>query len=263
MVQIHSTGNGPGIVVVHGGGVTAGIYRRLAGKLADRFTVHLYDRRGRGDAPARSLPYDVQEDVDDLLTVLRQTGSHNVLGHSGGGIVALLAARQGAVERLALYDGVVPVDDLFPTAWVDPARAAARAGDIPRALALTSAGINTHTAASRLPLAVQTAICRLFLRTPIGREMGELLPMTLDEVDGIRAFTGPAEQWAGIGCEVLLACGADGPSYYPRLNEALAAVLPHARTLLVPRAAHDAVNRAPARVVEPLAEFFAAPARVS
>ncbi|WP_238490701.1 alpha/beta fold hydrolase [Actinoplanes flavus] len=154
MVQIHSTGNGPGIVVVHGGGVTAGIYRRLAAKLADRFTVHLYDRRGRGDAPARTLPYDIQEDIDDLLTVLERTGAHNVLGHSGGGLVALLAARQGPIERLALYDGVVPVDDLFPLAWLDPAREAARAGDIPRALALTTAGINTHSAASRLPLGV-------------------------------------------------------------------------------------------------------------
>lgn len=54
-IVLHSTGAGPGIVVVHGGGITIDVYRRLAQRLADRFTVHLYNRRGRADAtPALS-----------------------------------------------------------------------------------------------------------------------------------------------------------------------------------------------------------------
>ena len=48
-----SVGSGPGVVVVHGGGVTASIYRRLAERLSSRLTVHLYNRRGRADAPPR------------------------------------------------------------------------------------------------------------------------------------------------------------------------------------------------------------------
>ena len=259
-IVLHSTGIGPGIVVVHGGGVTIEMYRRVAIRLADRFTVHLYNRRGRADAATRAEPYDGEQDIDDLATLLAYTGVRNVIGHSGGGFIALrAAARRMPIGRLALYDAAVQVNGLSPSAWLPAAREAARAGDVARAMALTTAGINTHSAASRLPLGLQIAICRLFMRTPIGRTMGELLPTTLDETTLIHRHGGPPEQWAGIDAEVLLACGSDGPRYYPPTNEALARVMPRARTLVVPRAGHDALNRAPQYLVNALAEFFIAP----
>ncbi|MEU4689067.1 alpha/beta hydrolase [Actinoplanes sp. NPDC023714] len=256
-IVLHSIGAGPGIVVVHGGGVTQAMYRRLAVRLADRFTVHLYNRRGRDDAAARAEPYDGEQDLDDLAALLAATGARNVIGHSAGGFLALrAAARQFPIERLALYDPAVQVDGLTPSAWLPAAREAARAGDIARALTLTSAGINTHSAASRMPMGLQLAVTRIFLRTPIGRTMGELVPTTLDETALIYSNDGPPSQWAGVECEVLLACGAAGPPYYPPTIEALAGVMPHARTLIVPKAGHDALNRAPQHLVDALAEFF-------
>jgi pimeloyl-ACP methyl ester carboxylesterase len=258
-IRLHSTGSGPGIVVVHGGGVTIDVYRRLATALADPFTVHLYNRRGRADAPPRSQPYTFDQDIDDLAAVLRHTGTGNVVGHSSGGFIALQAALRLPIDRLALYDAAISVDGNFPTAWLDGAREAALAGDTARAMALTSAGINTHMAAARLPLAVQVALCRQFLRTPIGRTMGDLLAMTLDESHQIRLHNGPAQQWAGVTAEVLLACGANGPRYYAQSNQALARALPRARALQIPRGGHDAINRAPRRLVEALANFFTAP----
>ena len=259
-IVLHSLGHGPGIIVVHGGGVTLDVYRRLAARLADRFTIHLYNRRGRADAAARAEPYDGEQDIADLATLVTHTGAPNVIGHSGGGFVALRAATRGLpIRRLALYDPAVQVDGLAPNAWLPAARKAARAGDIPRAMALTGAGINTHSAATRLPISMQVAICRLFLRTSIGRTMGALLPTTLDESELIYRHDGPPEQWAGVEAEVLLACGADGPPYYQPINEALARVMPRARTLIVPRAGHDAINRAPAHLIAALTEFFTAP----
>ncbi|SEG48880.1 Pimeloyl-ACP methyl ester carboxylesterase [Thermomonospora echinospora] len=259
-IALHSTGSGPGIVVVHGGGVTIGVYRRLAAALADRFTVHLYNRRGRADAPPRSEPYTFEQDIDDLAVVLEHTGARNVIGHSSGGFIALQAALRLPMDRLALYDAAISIDGVFPAAWLEAAREALRAGDTARGLAITSAGINTQSAAAKLPLRVRTAICGLFLRTPIGRTMGDLLPMTLDETELIRAHDGPADQWAGVTAEVLLACGADGPPYYVEVNEALAHALPRVRTLQIPRSGHDAINRARPRLVNPLAEFFTTPA---
>jgi pimeloyl-ACP methyl ester carboxylesterase len=255
-IVVHSVGSGPGIVVVHGGGVTIGIYRRLANQLADRFAVHLYNRRGREDAGPRREPYTFEQDIDDLGAVLAHTGAGNVIGHSSGGFIALQAALRLPIERLALYDAAVGVEGIFPGGWLDDARAAAAAGDIPRAMALTSAGINTHSAAARLPLAVQIAMCRVFLRTPIGRMMGGLLASTLDESHQIRLAEGPAELWAGVRARVLLAYGAAGPQYYAPLNAALGAAIPDARVLPIPRSGHDGLNRAPGRVVEPIAAFF-------
>ncbi|HTF10642.1 MAG TPA: alpha/beta fold hydrolase [Asanoa sp.] len=257
-IVLHSTGAGPGIVVVHGGGVNISTYRRLAAALADRFTVHLYNRRGRSDAPPRTLPYTFDEDIDDLAAVLGHTGAGNVIGHSSGGFIALTAALRLPITRLALYDPAISIDGSFPAGWLTAARAAADAGEIAKAMAITAGGINTHQATSRLPLPVNTAICRLFLRTPIGRMMADLLPMTLDESSLIKAADGPADRWAGVTAEVLLACGATGPRYYAPANEALARVIPRARTLEITRSGHDAVNRAYPRMVEPLAAFFGA-----
>ncbi|WJK39963.1 alpha/beta hydrolase [Solwaraspora sp. WMMA2056] len=255
-IVLDSTGTGPGIVVVHGGGVTIEMYRRLA----SRFTMHLYNRRGRADAAARAEPYDGEQDIGDLATLLTHTGACNVIGHSGGGFIALrAAARRLPISRLALYDPAVQINGLSPAGWLPAAQQSARTGDIARATALTSAGINTHSAASRLPLGLQVAICRLFIRTPIGRTMGELLPTSLDESALIHRHDGPPERWSGIDAEVLLAYGADGPPYYPPIIEALARVMPHARTLTVPRAGHDALNRAPRHLTDALAEFFTAP----
>ncbi|MFG1916966.1 alpha/beta fold hydrolase [Micromonospora sp. NPDC048898] len=258
-VVLHSSGDGPGIVVVHGGGVTIDVYRRLATALADRFTVHLYNRRGRADAPPRSMPYTLEQEIDDLAVVLEHTGSGNVIGHSSGGFIALEAALRLPIDRLALYDAAVCIDGGFPSAWLAAAQAALRAGDIARALAITSAGINPQMAAGKLPLGIQIAIIRAFMRTPTGRTMADLLPLTLDESALIRAHDGPASQWAGVRADVLLACGADGPPYYPGQNAALARALPRARTLTIARSGHDAINRAYPRIVDPLADFFAAP----
>jgi pimeloyl-ACP methyl ester carboxylesterase len=258
-IPLHTIGSGPGIVVVHGGGVTIDIYRRLATRLADRFTVHLYNRRGRADAPPRSVPYSLQEDIDDLRTVLAHTGAVNVLGHSGGAVVAVEAARQQVpMDRLAVYDVPLQVDGLFPVDWLPGARAAAQAGDTARALALVGAGLNTQSAAGKLPVGVRVAITKVFLRTPIGRMMGDLVAMTLDESAAINEHSGPASRWAGITAEVLLVCGAGGPPYYPRIHRALAGVIPRARTLEIPGSNHDGLARATPRLVEPFAEFFGA-----
>jgi pimeloyl-ACP methyl ester carboxylesterase len=258
-IVLHSTGSGPGIVVVHGGGVTIGVYRQLAKKLADQFTVHLYNRRGRDDAAPRKEPYTFDQDIDDLDVVLERTGTRNVIGHSSGGFIALEAARRLSIDRLALYDMAISINGGFPTDWLDAAREAARDGDIARSMAITTGGINTHSSMSRLPLRFRVAVCRAFLRTRIGRTMGGLLETTLDESQQIRLHDGPADLWSGVSADVLLAYGAAGPPYYAWLNEELARALPRAQLLAIPRSGHDGLNRAPPRLVEPLARFFAAP----
>ncbi|MFC0505447.1 alpha/beta fold hydrolase [Micromonospora costi] len=259
-ITLHSTGTGTDVVVVHGGGVTIEPYRRLAAALGDRCTVHLYNRRGRADAPARREPYTVEQDIEDLGAVLEHTGARAVVGHSSGGFIALRAALVLPIARLALYDPAVAVGGAFPLDFLAPTRAALRAGHRARAMAIVGAAINPQLPGSRLPLGVQTAVCSLFLRTGIGRQMGELLDITLDEDDEIAAHDGPPEQYAPVTAEVLFSYGQDGPPYYADIAAALAPVLPGMRVLPVPRCGHDGINRAPARLVDPFAAFLTAAA---
>lgn len=67
-------GEGPGLVILHGSMSTGYNHIQLAEQLADRFTVYLPDRRGRG----LSGPYrdgdTIESEVGDLLAVLAETG---------------------------------------------------------------------------------------------------------------------------------------------------------------------------------------------
>ncbi|MCZ7437192.1 alpha/beta hydrolase [Micromonospora sp. WMMC241] len=259
-IVLHSTGTGPGLVVVHGGGVTIREYRRLAARLADRFTVHLYNRRGRADAPPRREPYTVEQEIDDLGAVLAHTGTRWAVGHSYGAFVVLRAALRLPLERIAVYDAPLRLAGHgMSMAFLDPAEAAVRAGDPARALAIVAAAVDPQNPASRLPLAVRTAITRLFLRTEVGRTMGELVGMTLAESRQIVAHEGPAEQYAGITAETLLISGAKAAPFFTEINDMLAAVLPHAHTLRVPGSPHNGIAVAPPTLTTPLAAFFTTP----
>jgi pimeloyl-ACP methyl ester carboxylesterase len=108
-IAVHSVGTGPGIVILHGGGVMERDYRRLAQALSDRFTVHLYNRRGRPDSAPLDGTETVTTDIDDLAAVLEHTGARNVFGHSGGGFVALRAGLSLPLERIAVYDPGVSI----------------------------------------------------------------------------------------------------------------------------------------------------------
>ncbi|MEW2330221.1 alpha/beta fold hydrolase [Micromonospora chersina] len=259
-IVLHSTGSGPDLVVVHGGGVTIHEYRRLAARLADRFTVHLYNRRGRADAAPRREPYTVEQEIEDLGAVLAHTGARRAVGHSYGAFVVLRAALRLPLERIAVYDAPLRLAGHgVPTAFLDPAEEAVRAGNTARALAIVGAAVNPHSAASKLPLAVRTAICRAFLRTEVGRTMGSLVGMTLAESRQIEAYEGPAEEYAGITAETLLISGAKAAPYFTEINHLLAAAIPRARTLRVPGSPHNGIAVAPPALIDPLATFFTAP----
>jgi pimeloyl-ACP methyl ester carboxylesterase len=101
---VRSIGDGPGIVILHGGGLAERDYHRLAVALSDRFSVHLYNRRGRPDSRPLDGTETVETDIADLAAVLECTGASSIFGHSGGGFVALRAGRSLPLERIAVYD---------------------------------------------------------------------------------------------------------------------------------------------------------------
>lgn len=253
---VRSTGEGPGVVVLHGGGIDSREYVRFAEELGKRCTVHLYDRRGRRGAPPVRPGHDVQVDVDDLARVLERTGATRVLGHSGGAFVALQAALRLPIERLAVYDPGVSVDGSVATAWFPRYRAAMAAGDLPRAMALVGAGADPEGAAARLPMAVQVAICRAFLRTSIGRRMAEGLPTVDVEVGQIIAHDGPASDYAAVQAATLLAAGTRSARSFAGVCDALAAAMPHARSERIPGASHNALNIARPAFVARFADFL-------
>jgi pimeloyl-ACP methyl ester carboxylesterase len=261
-VPIRSVGRGPGLVILHGGAVGLRDYERLATALADRFTVHLYNRRGRPDAaPLDRRTYSIATDLEDLAAVLEHTGASNVFGHSGGGFVALRAGLSLPLTRIAVYDPGLSISGRPSYAFLDAFAAAIDAGDYPRALSEMTRGVYPDDAAAKLPPAVQRFASRLFLRTSVGRRMADLLPTVPPEVGEIVASDGPASDYAGIAAEVLLTAGARSPRYFAENCAAVAGAIPRGRALVLPRMSHNAANVAGPDFVAPLRDFFAGVAR--
>jgi pimeloyl-ACP methyl ester carboxylesterase len=98
-------------VLVHGDGPGAEPTWEAQRELSDRFCLRLVNRRGFGNSPPVDGE-DFEVDAEDVAEVLRD-GAH-LVGHSYGGVVALLAAAQRpeAVRSLAVIEppafGLVP-----------------------------------------------------------------------------------------------------------------------------------------------------------
>src|SRR5690242_11087664 len=115
-IAFDRTGSGPPLILVDGALCSRafGPMPKLAPMLASRFSVYLYDRRGRG-ASTDTKPYAREREVEDLEALIGEAGgSASLLGLSSGGALALEAAASGlAIEKVAAYEPpymVTPVD---------------------------------------------------------------------------------------------------------------------------------------------------------
>jgi haloacetate dehalogenase len=110
-------GKGPGILLVHGFPRTSLMWRDLAPRLADRYTVVCADLRGYGKsgAPASKddhFPYSKRAMASELVEVMGHLGfaSFSLVGHDRGGRVCYRMALDypEKVEKLAVFD-VIPI----------------------------------------------------------------------------------------------------------------------------------------------------------
>ncbi|MBM70018.1 MAG: alpha/beta hydrolase [Haliea sp.] len=104
-------GAGSKLVFAHANGYPPGSYRRLLAPLAEHFSVSGYRHRplwSREPAPARA---NWRQFADDLIATLEHSDGEPVwiMGHSLGGVVAMLAA----CKRPELFRGLVLLDPVF------------------------------------------------------------------------------------------------------------------------------------------------------
>ncbi|MFB9274498.1 alpha/beta fold hydrolase [Cohnella cellulosilytica] len=100
-------GEGSPIILVDGAFCSRsfGPMGRLSSLLSERFSVYIYDRRGRGDSGDASA-YNVDREIEDLDAILKEAGDEaSVFGMSSGAMLSLLAAGGGLpIRKLALFE---------------------------------------------------------------------------------------------------------------------------------------------------------------
>lgn len=99
-IAFEKVGKGPALVIVGGALSQRDGGKPLAGKLSERFTVYVYDRRGRGQS-GDTKPYAVEREIEDLDAIIEQAGNQAYLyGVSSGGALVLQAAAKLGPERV-------------------------------------------------------------------------------------------------------------------------------------------------------------------
>lgn len=112
-IRVAVAGHGPPLLLLHGHPHTHIVWRKVAPRLAERFTVVAADLRGYGDSSKppggeRHIAYSKREMAKDQVLLMQELGFErfNLLGHDRGGRVAHRLALDfpHAVERLALIN---------------------------------------------------------------------------------------------------------------------------------------------------------------
>lgn len=109
-IAIFTAGDGPPLVLIHGASADHTTFRTVGPRLAEGFTIHAIDRRGRG-ASGDTEPYIIEREFEDVAavatTLARETGGPvDIFGHSYGGRCALGAAlRTDDIRRVISYEG--------------------------------------------------------------------------------------------------------------------------------------------------------------
>src|SRR6201993_2868031 len=118
-IFVRRYGKGPAILLVHGFPRTSLMWRSLAPKLAENYTVVCVDLRayGRSGIPASTddhFPYSKRAMADELVAAMGTLGfpTFTLVGHDRGGRVCYRMALDHPehVERLAVFD-VIPIGE--------------------------------------------------------------------------------------------------------------------------------------------------------
>jgi pimeloyl-ACP methyl ester carboxylesterase len=270
-IGYRSIGTGPGLVVVHGAMQSSASQRDLATLLAaDGLGVHLMERRGRGLSDAYPAAFSTGVDVADLAAVLAATGSRMAFGISSGAlIVARAAISLPALERIALFEPPLVIDEPRRLSQIDDHAAALDRGDVAGSMVIAMRAGEMGPALMRaIPTPLMRAMTARMLAAD-GKKPQEPDDATMAELAGAirQDFAILAEQadrlgeFAAIRALTLLIDGTKTRPYLHRAVEALAATIPGARRISIPGVDHGATQNRdqwgkPDLVAPVLAEFF-------
>jgi pimeloyl-ACP methyl ester carboxylesterase len=259
-IGFDSTGSGPGVVVLPGTLRAARHYRGLAAALADEFTVHTVDRRGRGASGPQGAGYGIDAECADLAAVLAATGATTVFGHSYGGLVALETALRRPdlrIDRLAIYEPAISIDGTITSDWLPELDLAIAEGRVTDAVSILIAGLDLAGPLRHVPERLRVVLSRIALRGDLREDMELLLPTVHAEVVVVTSLDSDGSRYAGIDMNTLLCNGERGPDYLRKVVDLLHTMMPDSERATVPKAGHNAPDlEAPQAVADSLRGYL-------
>lgn len=248
-LAVERVGDGPPLLAVHGSTADRSRWAPVRDALAERFTLYLLDRRGRGGSTMESTtPYAFEREAEDVAAVVGQIGQPvRYLGHSYGALIGIEALTiTTGIARALLYEPPfdTPGHEVFPAASIDRFSALLAADDREGALELfyrEVVGIDP-TPLRTLPIWQ----VRLAAVHTLEREVRIGLDYHVD----------PA-RLASLSVPVRLLVGSDSPPAFPAAARAAAAAIPNAQLVELPGQGHGMIDADPHGFVGHVVAFLA------
>ncbi len=250
-------GSGPAVIVIPGVLSVAADYVAFGSALAERFTVHIIERRGRGQSSPQGADYSIDKECEDALAVQRQTGASALVGHSFGGFVALEVARNNpSFTKLAVYEPGVSIEGSIPMGWAPGFQQKLTEGKNYDAFVEFIQGMNP--ASAKTPPWLLKLMLPLFMSPHERKQRLSLLHECLREHLEEARLDSTYDHYREITADTLLMYGGKSTlAPIRRSVERLAAVIPHSEILEFPRLDHFGLDqKAPQEVARAISSFF-------
>jgi pimeloyl-ACP methyl ester carboxylesterase len=258
--KIHylTMGSGPSVLVIPGALFMAADYAAFAGALAEHFTVHIIERRGRGLSSPQGEDYSIVKEREDVLSLLAETGASLLVGHSYGGLVSLEVARKNSsLTKLAVYEPGVSIDGSIPMNWMPGYEKKLAEKKYLDAFVEFSLGLGPeHT--RNTPPWLMKLLLPIFLSSQKRSVMLSLLPENLREHREVARLDSSYKIYGEITADVLLMYGGKSDATWVNVAmERLAAVLPRSETKEFPKLDHFGIDKkAPREVARAVSIYF-------
>jgi pimeloyl-ACP methyl ester carboxylesterase len=227
-IAYESMGTGPALILVDGALCyrASGPSRPLAEELKDRFTVYIYDRRGRGESDD-TQPYAVEREVEDLQAVIEAAGGAVMLyGISSGGALALETANKtSGVTKLFVYEAPFITDDSrqIKPGYAEKMSALIRSGN--------NAGALKHFMRTGVGVPAFAVFVMQFM--PFWKTLKAIAPTLVYDT----ALTAPLQTgrplqpgtWANLRQPAMIVGGTKSDTWMRNAQKAIATALPNAR----------------------------------
>ena len=251
-------GSGPSVLVIPGALSMAADYAAFASALAEHFTVHIIERRGRGKSSPQGDDYSMIKEREDVFALQQKTGASLLVGHSFGGLVALEVARNNpSLTKLAVYEPGVSIDGSISMDWMPGYEKKLAEKKYLDAFVEFSLGVGPERARNTPPWLMKLLL-PLFLSSHERKLMLGLLPENLREHHEVARLDSSYENYREIAADVLLMYGGKSNTTWVDLSmERLAVVLPRSETKEFPKLDHFGIDkRAPREVAKAVSVYF-------
>jgi pimeloyl-ACP methyl ester carboxylesterase len=251
-------GSGPSVMVIPGALSMAADYAAFGSVLADHFTVHIIERRGRGLSSPQGSDYSIRKECEDVLALQSQTGASLLIGHSYGGLVAMEVARANpSFTKAAVYEPAVSIHGSIPMGWLPRYQQKLDQKDDTGAFVEFIRGMGPQYT-RLLPRWYMRLLLPLIMSSHDRKQRLGLLHEGLREHQEVARLDSSYENYRAITADVLLMYGGKSDSSWVNLAiERLASVLPRSETREFPKLDHFGIDRkAPQAVAKAVSAYF-------